>query len=80
MKTVNTVDMRADLGDILNRVEFKGESLVVIRYGRQCALLTPMPDKQIVSDPTAAVVASGTAAETGAGKSPEKLRKNPKKA
>lgn len=58
MQTVNTVDLRADLGAILNRVEFKNESLIIIRHGRQCAVITPLAEKQVVSDPTAALTSS----------------------
>lgn len=58
MQTVNTVDLRADLGAILNRVEFKNESLIIIRHGRQCAVITPLAEKQVVSDPTASLTSS----------------------
>ncbi len=60
MKTVNTVDLRHALGGILNRVEFQNESLVIIRHGRQCAVIVPLAEKQVVSDPTAALAGAST--------------------
>ncbi len=79
MKTASTVQLRSDLNGFLNAVEFKGESIVIIRYGRQCAMLTPVPDKQVVTDPAAGLASAASGAPEAPEKSPKKLQKNPRK-
>ncbi len=79
MKTANTAQLRSDLNGFLNAVEFKGESIVILRYGRQCAMLTPVPDKQVVTDAAAGIAAATVGAPEAPEKSPKKSQKNPRK-
>lgn len=64
MITVNTIDLRRDLGEILNRVQFRGEKITIFRHGRPIAVLSPMDE--VVSDPTVSIANTAVpTAQTG---------------
>jgi prevent-host-death family protein len=52
MSTANPSEMRRDLHEILNRVQYKRERVTVLRFGKPAALLVPYDE--IVTDPAQA--------------------------
>lgn len=78
MDTINSEDLRRKLRSTLDRVQFRGESLIVARHGVPAAKLVPIGSDVSVVDPTAATLAAGGPPED-VEKPPEKPRKNPKK-
>jgi antitoxin (DNA-binding transcriptional repressor) of toxin-antitoxin stability system len=71
MHTVTPSEMRRSLNSILSRVEYKQESITVLRFGKPCAVLVPVPAQVIVSDPTQGLLAA--AAAPGTKKIPGKI-------
>jgi prevent-host-death family protein len=45
---VSVADARSDLADLLNRVAYGKERLVITRHGRELAALVPIEDLQLV--------------------------------
>ncbi len=80
MESVNAYALRRNLADILNRVEYQKIRIQVIRHGKARALLVPIASEEVVSDPTAPLLAAAGAPAPAAKKSPGKSPKNPKKA
>jgi prevent-host-death family protein len=76
---VSVADARSDLADLLNRVAYGKERLVITRHGRELAALVPVEDLQLVSRLRRFVARKDVAralAELDAGKAPtwEQLR------
>ena len=76
---VSVADARSDLADLLNRVAYGKERLVITRHGRELAALVPIEDLQLVSRLRRFVARKDVAralAELDAGKAPswEQLR------
>ena len=76
---VSVADARSDLADLLNRVAYGKERLVITRHGRELAALVPIEDLQLVDRLRRFVARKDVAralAELDAGKAPswEKLR------
>jgi prevent-host-death family protein len=46
---VTVADARSDLADLLNRVAYGKERLVITRHGRELAALVPIEDLQLVN-------------------------------
>ena len=46
---VSVADARSDLADLLNRVAYGKERLVITRHGRELAALVPIEDLQLVN-------------------------------
>lgn len=81
METVNTEELRLNLGEVLNRVQYQGVRIQITRRGRLCAMLVPIAATEVVSDPTAIITAAAGPSELkkSPGKSPDKIPKNPKR-
>lgn len=45
--TVSVADARSDLAELLNRVAYGKERLVITRHGREIAALVPMEDLRL---------------------------------
>ena len=76
---VSVADARSDLADLLNRVAYGKERLVITRHGRELAALVPIEDLQLVNRLRRFVARKDVAralAELDAGKAPswEQLR------
>ena len=76
---VSVADARSDLADLLNRVAYGKERLVITRHGRELAALVPIEDLQLVNRLRRFVARKDLAralAELDAGKAPswEQLR------
>ena len=76
---VSVADARSDLADLLNRVAYGKERLVITRHGRELAALVPIEDLQLVDRLRRFVARKDVAralAELDAGKAPswEQLR------
>jgi prevent-host-death family protein len=76
---VSVADARSDLADLLNRVAYGKERLVITRHGRELAALVPVEDLQLVNRLRRFVARKDVAralAELDAGKAPtwEQLR------
>jgi len=76
---VTVADARSDLADLLNRVAYGKERLVITRHGRELAALVPIEDLQLVDRLRRFVARKDVAralAELDAGKAPswEQLR------
>ena len=76
---VSVADARSDLADLLNRVAYGKERLVITRHGRELAALVPIEDLQLVNRLRRFVARKDVAralAELDAGKAPswERLR------
>lgn len=70
---VSVADARSDLADLLNRVAYGKERLVITRHGRELAALVPVEDLQLVSRLRRFVARKDVAralAELDAGKAP----------
>lgn len=46
MTKVSTVELREQLGDLLNRVAYAGEHVVILRRGKPVAAMVSMEDLQ----------------------------------
>jgi prevent-host-death family protein len=46
---ISATELARNLGDILGRIRYKGESFTVERNGRPVARLTPVRESQVVS-------------------------------
>jgi prevent-host-death family protein len=46
MTKVSTVELREQLGDLLNRVAYAGEHVVILRRGKPVAAIVSMEDLQ----------------------------------
>ena len=46
---ISVADARSDLADLLNRVAYGKERLVITRHGRELAALVPVEDLQLAS-------------------------------
>lgn len=46
---VSVADARSDLADLLNRVAYGKERLVITRHGRELAALVPIEDLQLTA-------------------------------
>jgi prevent-host-death family protein len=76
---VTVADARSDLADLLNRVAYGKERLVITRHGRELAALVPIEDLQLANRLRRFVARKDVAralAELDAGKAPswEQLR------
>jgi prevent-host-death family protein len=76
---VTVADARSDLAELLNRVAYGKERLVITRHGRELAALVPIEDLQLVNRLRRFVARKDVAralAELDAGKAPswEQLR------
>jgi prevent-host-death family protein len=76
---VSVADARSDLAELLNRVAYGKERLVITRHGRELAALVPIEDLQLVNRLRRFVARKDVAralAELDAGKAPswEQLR------
>ena len=76
---VTVADARSGLAEILNRVAYGKERLVITRHGRELAAIVPVEDLQLVNRLRRFVARKDVAralAELDAGKSPswDKLR------
>ena len=76
---VSVADARSDLAELLNRVAYGKERLVITRHGRELAALVPVEDLQLVNRLRRFVARKDVAralAELDAGKAPswEQLR------
>lgn len=69
--------LRRGLYSVLNRVQFKGETLTIIRNGAVVGKLVPAGEEVTVSDPTASLAPAATPAKTPE-KTPEKPGKGAK--
>ena len=70
---VSVADARSDLADLLNRVAYGKERLVITRHGRELAALVPIEDLQLVNRLRRFVARKDVAralAELDAGKAP----------
>ena len=72
MEILSTNKLRRTLFSVLNRIEYKGESFQIVRYGRPTAVLGPIA--VVVTDPAALLPAGATV-----GKAPEPAAENPLK-
>jgi prevent-host-death family protein len=76
---VSVADARSDLAELLNRVAYGKERLVITRHGRELAALVPVEDLQLANRLRRFVARKDVAralAELDAGKAPtwERLR------
>ena len=70
---VSVADARSDLAEILNRVAYGKERLVITRHGRELAAIVPVEDLHLVSRLRRFVARKDVAralAELDAGKAP----------
>ena len=51
MEQMTAEDARRQFADLLNRVGFKGESILITRHGKPIAKLVPVIDEE-TADPT----------------------------
>jgi prevent-host-death family protein len=77
---VSVADARSDLAELLNRVAYGKERLVITRHGRELAAIVPMEDLHLANRLRRFVARKDVAralAELDAGKAPswEELRK-----
>ena len=77
--SISVADARSDLAELLNRVAYGKERLVVTRHGRELAAIVPIEDLQLVNRLRKFVARKDVAralAELDAGKAPswEQLR------
>lgn len=79
MESINSNKLRRAMNDVLNRVEFKGESFHVTRYGRQSAVLAPIAERIVVTDPAVALPPGATVGKAQEPEAPAALSKNPPK-
>lgn len=75
MHTVTPSQMRRSLNSILSRVEYKQESITILRFGKPCAVLVPVATQVIVSDPTQGLLSATSAPPTK--KNPAKITGKP---
>ena len=47
LTAVSVADARSDLAELLNRVAYGGERLVITRHGRELAALVPVEDVKL---------------------------------
>lgn len=77
--TANPSEMRRDLHEILNRVQYLKERVTVLRFGKPAALLVPYDTFEIVSDPTQGMISAALVPKNNSEKNSEKTPKKPSK-
>jgi prevent-host-death family protein len=48
MKSITVSDLRKHMNEVLNRVKFGGERIIIVRHGKPVAVIVPLKDFEVL--------------------------------